>query len=126
MPVAQLWAPEQGPSMPFARQNTGQNCWTGYKENYNINDAVFDEQHLTFHNYGFATDPSGQITIGDAQKAIDRNGGTIYTYKKKKDKKRKEPEKPESETWMGPWKEEKAPAPLELTVCTIVTMHQRH
>lgn len=58
-----------------------------------MNDFTFKEQFYTFHNYGFASDPSTNssiVTNNDNQAAnIDDGSVTVYNSKNPKGEKRK-------------------------------------
>ncbi|KAF1744111.1 hypothetical protein MXB_4547, partial [Myxobolus squamalis] len=61
----ELYAPVIGPANPFknSEQKKPRNMYNGYVQPANVNDAMFDDQRLTFHTYGKILPPT---TIGYA------------------------------------------------------------
>lgn len=120
-----MWAPVQTVSRPFERasiQSGVKNHLTGFVENHNMNEFTFKEQFYTFHNYGFANDPSANATLVANLKmkdtitpttSINNNNNingqfpvTVYNSdnpNKPEKKKRKPTGSPGREDYLGPW-----------------------
>ncbi|KAJ3105768.1 hypothetical protein HDU97_007588 [Phlyctochytrium planicorne] len=108
VPYYDLYKPVVGPSNPFATSNENKNTLTGFVEEYAISNYTFDTMQRTFHNFGYAVDPSAQAAnqyVGDLAKYEARNGATIYdNIGKSKGRKRKPKGDPEKiGGYQGPW-----------------------
>eukprot|EP00210_Caulerpa_lentillifera_P008701 g8300.t1 len=76
-----LHAPIYGPVNPDEKRQvpTGmQNHWSGAVEDEHLDAHVFDEQYLSFHNRGFAYDPTGRTVIGDKEAWEQAHGESIF------------------------------------------------
>ncbi len=135
--VEEMWRPLAGPFRPNKHgletaqtQGMAQNSVTGWAEKTQIDAFAFEEQYLTFQNYGYAADPSvnagsaGRI-IGDSEAHAQRGGDgvlsgfqrTEWTAEMKAARRKRVKENGDihnHETFMGPWasflyEEEKKP-----------------
>lgn len=78
-------------------QSGVKNHLTGFVENHNMNDFTFKEQFYTFHNYGFASDPSSNTAVvtnlassnNTQAVSIDDGNATVFNSKNPKSEKRK-------------------------------------
>mmetsp|Transcript_25963 Transcript_25963/g.42613 ORF Transcript_25963/g.42613 Transcript_25963/m.42613 type:complete len:568 (-) Transcript_25963:382-2085(-) len=113
-PYESLFAPILGPSHPYVRDGLSRaqkNTPTGFVEDFAIHDFSFDEQYHTFHNLGYAKNPSSSDFAPDSvimnpnkSKFDERSGGTVYNSTGKVEKKRKVgTNDPTSEEFTGPW-----------------------
>jgi pre-mRNA-processing factor 17 len=97
----------------------GINYLTGHVEEASINDLVFDQQYHTFHNYGYALDPSASPwqaqqggVVGDHLSAQKRGGASVFQptpAAAKRQKKRKPTGEAGTESFLGPWAPEVTP-----------------
>jgi pre-mRNA-processing factor 17 len=122
--VDEMWRPLAGPFRPSGRvvltaqaQGIEQNAVTGWAEKTNIDAFSFDEQYLTFQNYGYAADPSvnagANRVIGEEKLKAEKEGDVLSGFNKKKEtKEQKLKRKKRVETngnihdydnFMGPW-----------------------
>lgn len=135
----QLWAPIHGPAHPYAKDGVAQgmrNHKLGFVEDASIQPFLFDEQYNTFHNFGYASDPSGLSFVGDLQSLSTNNALSVYNIPQQEQKRRRlqmksgdeesksdlgpEAENPASEQWLlknkkSPWSGKKEELPTELT-----------
>ncbi|KAJ0967010.1 hypothetical protein J5N97_023927 [Dioscorea zingiberensis] len=135
----QLWAPIHGPAHPYAKDGVAQgmrNHKLGFVEDASIQPFLFDEQYNTFHNFGYASDPSGLSIVGDLQSVSSNNALSVYNIPQQEQKRRRlqlksgenesqsdlgpEAENPASEVWLlknkkSPWSGKKEELPTELT-----------
>ncbi|ESO89247.1 hypothetical protein LOTGIDRAFT_205766 [Lottia gigantea] len=112
----ELYAPQVGPVNPYKTQqaNAVKNTLSGYVEPAHINNFHFDNQRKTFASYGYAIDPSVDITqveekiIGDTITAEEKKGATVFEnlIKIKSSEKRKREKNKDAgdiEGYLGPW-----------------------
>ena len=81
--VETMYAPVQGPVHPHrktAAKGPGQNTLTGRLEAYHTEDFLFEQQHHTFQNYGYAQDPTAgsQYMVGNQRAAMAMGGDTVF------------------------------------------------
>lgn len=91
----QLWAPLQGPSHPYAKDGVAQgmrNHKLGFVEDASIQPFLFDEQYNTFHNFGYASDPTGLSFVGDLHHLQQNNALTVYNIPQQEQKRRRKSE----------------------------------
>ncbi|KAK3283548.1 hypothetical protein CYMTET_8758 [Cymbomonas tetramitiformis] len=88
-----MYAPVAGPEHPFNKDGLAdglKNHKQGFVEDSHIHSFSFDEQYNTFHNYGYAAEPSGQGLVGSQGRLEEHEGCTVYDVP---DRKRKRPAK---------------------------------
>ena len=117
-----LYAPEVGPANPFKsdQQKGPKNTITGHIEPAHLNDFQFELQRKTFHSYGFAQDPSVNMTGTESAEGTDKvvvgenidaeaskSGLSVFedTKIRPKDKRKRNINKDASdiEGYLGPW-----------------------
>lgn len=111
-----MFAPEFGPVNPFRTQQMAapRNMLSGYAEPAHVNDFMFEQQRRTFSTFGYALDPSvdisSQVTsstyIGAIDEAEKNKGQTVFETGPKKTEKRKKQkggEASEIDSFLGPW-----------------------
>lgn len=115
----ELWAPIKGPFNPYAdtllgrEQGVVKNAVTGFVENTEFNEQVFDEQYHTFMRYGYARAPDTGQLVGNFDNMVKNRGRTVlnaanapFTEEQKAlRQKRKETSGDASnvDTYLGPW-----------------------
>jgi len=103
----------QGPAPLYGQSDESRykNCPTGYVEETNLNSFVFDQQYHSFHNRGYAVDPSAAYR---SHSSINYVGTPTHTLRTSRPK-RKAKGDPGTQDYLGPWApfhEETAPAQL--------------
>ena len=110
----ELWAPKYGPDNPMVSDHHKaiKNTLSGYVEKACVNDFQFDNQRKTFFSYGYAIDPSSNVTggdkiIGKAEEALDNKVATVFESKplRPKDKRRRDRNDDPADVngYLGPW-----------------------
>ncbi|CAL4228857.1 unnamed protein product, partial [Meganyctiphanes norvegica] len=112
----ELFAPVLGPVKSESDYHqVKRNTLAGHVEEAHFNEFDFESQRRTFHNYGYAVDPSVSDApgscrkyVGDVQTAEETKGITIFETKKKEDqpkkrKKEKNTDAGDVEGYLGPW-----------------------
>ena len=124
----QMYAPVLGPENPYKTdyQKGLKNSYGGYYQAAHIQEFDFETQRRTFLQYGYANDPSTNLTqtqtqtqtesdggascsiVGDRDSFIENKGVMIYEKSGKKDKKQKRAreefgEPSNVEGYNGPW-----------------------
>lgn len=81
------------------------NHLTGYVEDHNMNDFAFDKEFYTFHNYGFAENPTGGDVVVSRNRDSNAPLGEGVFNKVKRDKKKRKPagDPTSTESYLGPW-----------------------
>eukprot|EP00123_Amoebidium_parasiticum_P013519 comp22006_c1_seq1/m.31851 comp22006_c1_seq1/g.31851 ORF comp22006_c1_seq1/g.31851 comp22006_c1_seq1/m.31851 type:complete len:569 (-) comp22006_c1_seq1:480-2186(-) len=109
----ELYTAPVGPENPFKTQQerAERNIISGFVESAGMNDFAFEEQRRTYHNYGYALDPTTDGTragyVGDVSKAMETQGVTVWDKTKKRpgDKRKREDKGTidDLDTYKGPW-----------------------
>eukprot|EP00240_Pyramimonas_obovata_P007446 CAMPEP_0118921158 /NCGR_PEP_ID=MMETSP1169-20130426/527_1 /TAXON_ID=36882 /ORGANISM="Pyramimonas obovata, Strain CCMP722" /LENGTH=183 /DNA_ID=CAMNT_0006861833 /DNA_START=214 /DNA_END=761 /DNA_ORIENTATION=- len=82
-----MYAPIAGPAHPYSKDglSAGQrNHKLGHVEDAHLGSFNFDEQYNTFHNYGYAAEPSGAGVVGDVERLKQHGGCTVYDARAKR------------------------------------------
>ncbi|XP_043074690.1 pre-mRNA-processing factor 17 [Puntigrus tetrazona] len=110
-----MFAPEFGPANPFRSQQMAapRNMLSGYAEPAHVNDFMFEQQRRTFSTFGYALDPSVDVSqvssssyIGAVEEAEKNKGLTVFETGAKKSEKRKKVKGGDAsdiESFLGPW-----------------------
>ncbi|XP_063243175.1 pre-mRNA-processing factor 17 [Bacillus rossius redtenbacheri] len=112
----ELFAPRVGPENPFhtQQQKASKNMLSGFVEKAHVSDFQFENQRRTFNSYGYALDPTVDVTpetsstlIGATESAKELSGKTVFESTKQrpldKRKRNRNDEPADVEGFLGPW-----------------------